>query len=406
VAPEDEIVVPMPQFGVSVADGTIAEWLKAEGDAVEADEPLLAVSTDKVDTEVTSPAAGILRKVLAPVGAVVLVGEPVALIAVNGAHPAPTPAAAPVAAVAAVAPVTESRRLVSPVVARMAAEHSLDLGALVGSGRNGRVTKRDVVRALDDGPSVAAPVPAAAPVPVAAPVPAVAGETREQLTPMRRAIAEHMRRSLDTAAHAMSAIEVDMSAVDETRRRVKGEYVSAYGVNPTYLAFIAQATVAELVRYPWLNAELRDGEIVGKDRVNLGIAVELDEGKGLLVPVVRDAASLNLLGMARAIADIAARARDRRIGPDDLQGGTFTITNPGGFGVVDGAPIINQPQSAILGTYAVVRRPWVVKGSGGEETLGIRPIMNLTLTYDHRLIDGGYAGRFLRDLRARLETPE
>jgi 2-oxoglutarate dehydrogenase E2 component (dihydrolipoamide succinyltransferase) len=399
----------MPQFGVSVTDGTIAEWLKSEGDAIAADEPLLAVSTDKVDTEVISPVAGILLKVLAPVGTVVPVGDPVALIAVHG----PNTATSGSLRTAPSAVARQTRQLVSPVVARMAAEHNLDLAALEGSGRNGRVTKRDVVRAIEPGAASPAPAPAAdrAPVPQPGPIPvpavaALQGETHEPLTPMRRAIAEHMRRSLDTAAHAMSAIEVDMSAVDETRKRVKSEYVSGYGVNPTYLAFVAQAAVAELVRHPWLNAELRDGEIVGKGHVNLGIAVELDEGKGLLVPVVRDAASLNLLGMARAIADIAAGARERRIGPDDLHGGTFTITNPGGFGVVDGAPIINQPQSAILGTYAVVRRPWVVKDDRGEEALGIRPIMNLTLTYDHRLIDGAYAGRFLRDLRLRLETPQ
>ena len=223
---------------------------------------------------------------------------------------------------------------------------------------------------------------------------------------MRRGIAEHMRRSVDTAAHVTSAIEVDMSKIVAARNTLKKEYQSAYGVNPTYLAFIGRATIDTLKDYPYINGELRGDSIVTRNYVNLGIAVELAEGKGLIVPVIRNAEGLNLLGIARGIADIAARARDKKLLPDDVQGGTFTITNPGGYGTFHGTPVINQPQSAILGTYALVKRPWVVTDDKGNDAIAIKPIMNITLTYDHRLVDGAYAGRFLRDLRERLENWE
>jgi 2-oxoglutarate dehydrogenase E2 component (dihydrolipoamide succinyltransferase) len=221
---------------------------------------------------------------------------------------------------------------------------------------------------------------------------------------MRRGIAEHMRRSLDTAAHVTSAIEVDMSQVAAIRERLKAEYTQAYGVNPTYLAFVARAAVDTLKDWPWVNAELRGESIVTHNYVNLGFAVALEGGKGLIVPVLKHAEGLNLLGIARGIADLAERARTKRLTPDDVQGGTFTITNPGSFGTFHGTPIISQPQSGILGTYAVVKRPWVVQDELGDDVIAIRPIMNLTLTYDHRLVDGAYAGQFLRDLRERLQS--
>jgi 2-oxoglutarate dehydrogenase E2 component (dihydrolipoamide succinyltransferase) len=221
---------------------------------------------------------------------------------------------------------------------------------------------------------------------------------------MRKGIAEHMRRSLDTAAHVTSAIEVDLSRVVAIREKLKKEYQASYGVNPTYLAFIGRAAVETLREYPYVNGELRGESIVTHQYVNLGIAVELAGGKGLIVPVIRHAEGLNLLGLARSIADLAARARDKKLLPDDVQGGTFTITNPGGYGTFHGTPVINQPQAAILGTYALVKRPWVVQDELGGDVIAIRPIMNITLTYDHRLIDGALAGRFLRDLRERLDT--
>jgi pyruvate dehydrogenase E2 component (dihydrolipoamide acetyltransferase) len=221
---------------------------------------------------------------------------------------------------------------------------------------------------------------------------------------MRRGVAEHMRRSLDTSAHVTSAIEVDFSRVVAAHETLQKEYQSTYGVNPTYLAFVARATVQTMPDYPYVNGELRGDSIVTRKYVNLGIAVELQEGKGLIVPVLKNAETLNLLGIAKGIADIAERARNKKLVPDDVQGGTFTITNPGGYGTFHGTPVINQPQSGILGTYALVKRPWVVQDALGKDVIAIRPIMNVTLTYDHRLVDGAYAGRFLRDLRERLEN--
>jgi 2-oxoglutarate dehydrogenase E2 component (dihydrolipoamide succinyltransferase) len=200
-----------------------------------------------------------------------------------------------------------------------------------------------------------------------------------------------------------SAIEVDMSKIVAARAQLKKEYEASYGVNPTYLAFIAKATVETLADYPWINAEIRGDKIVTRPWVNLGIAVALEDGKGLIVPVVKNAQDLNLLGLARSIADLAQRARTKKLLPDDVQGGTFTITNPGGFGTFHGTPIISQPQVGILGTYALVKRPWVVQDELGQDVIAIRPIMNITLTYDHRLVDGAYSGGFLRDLRERLE---
>jgi len=223
------------------------------------------------------------------------------------------------------------------------------------------------------------------------------------MTAMRRGVMEHMRRSLDTSAHVSSAIEVDMSRIVAARERLKPEYQASYGVNPTYLAFIARATVETLKDYPWINAEIRGEQIVTRAFVNLGIAVALEEGKGLIVPVIKNAQDMNLLGTARAIADLAQRARTKKLLPDDVQGGTFTITNPGGYGTFHGTPIISQPQVGILGTYALVKRPWVIQDELGQDVIAIRPIMNITLTYDHRLVDGALSGGFLRDLRERLE---
>jgi pyruvate dehydrogenase E2 component (dihydrolipoamide acetyltransferase) len=230
-----------------------------------------------------------------------------------------------------------------------------------------------------------------------------AGESEEPMNAMRRGIAEHMRRSLDTAAHVTSAIEVDMSKVVAIRGKLKKEYGEAYGVNPTYLSFVARATVETLRDYPWINGEIRGDKIVTRNYVNLGFAVELADGKGLIVPVVKNAEGLNLLGLARAVTDIAERARNKQLRPDEVQGGTFTITNPGGYGTFHGTPVISQPQAAILGTYALVKRPWVVQDEHGKDVIAIRPIMNITLTYDHRLVDGALAGRFLQSLRQKLE---
>jgi pyruvate/2-oxoglutarate dehydrogenase complex dihydrolipoamide acyltransferase (E2) component len=316
------------------------------------------------------------------------------------------------------------------VVARIASEHGIDPAQIEGTGRAGRVTKKDILAfvasgeatkaspaapaeapAAPEAPEAPTPEPQRAPEPVApaagearAQPQAEPGETFEPVNAMRRGIAEHMRRSLDTAAHVTSAIEVDMSKVVAIRKKLKPEFQQSYGINLTYLAFVARAAAETLREYPWINGELRGDQIVTRNYVNLGFAVELADGKGLIVPVLKNAETLNLLGIAKGVVDIAQRARDKKLLPDDVQGGTFTITNPGGYGTFHGTPVISQPQAAILGTYAVVKRPWVVQDEHGEDVIAIRPIMNLTLTYDHRLVDGALAGRFLRDLRQKLES--
>jgi pyruvate dehydrogenase E2 component (dihydrolipoamide acetyltransferase) len=444
MATTEAIDVVMPQMGVSVSEGTITKWLKQEGDQVESDEPLLEISTDKVDTEVPSPGSGTLTQILVQEGQTVDVGTKLAVIGGDGAAAAaakeeapPEPATAEAAAEAeasstaetpaptatpkpAPAPSTNGKTFVSPVVAKIASEHGVDPSQVQGTGRGGRVTKKDILAFIDSGesrtpaaaaPQAPAPPPSAppAPAPVAAVQPqpqaaAAGGESFEPMSAMRKGIAEHMRRSLDTSAHVTSAIEVDMSKVTAIRGRLKKEYQQSYGVNPTYLIFVARAATETLREYPWINGEIRGDQIVTRSYVNLGFAVELADGKGLIVPVIKNAETLNLLGLAKAVTDIAQRARDKKLLPDEVQGGTFTITNPGGYGTFHGTPVISQPQAAILGTYAVVKRPWVVQDELGEDVIAIRPIMNLTLTYDHRLVDGALAGRFLRDLREKLQT--
>jgi 2-oxoglutarate dehydrogenase E2 component (dihydrolipoamide succinyltransferase) len=497
--------VVMPQMGVSVSEGTITKWLKQVGEAIGRDEPLLEISTDKVDTEVPSPAEGVVAQILVQEGETVEVGTVLALIAPAGAEVAPVevappvsapeapaaapqeappappaapepaaaapapepplapappePAAAPTAA-AVQTPAGNGKTFVSPVVARIAAEHGIDPSLVPGTGTGGRVTKKDILGFIESGataappptaepapaapsapapppePVAATPEPAPAPAPAAAPEPApvaaapavpppvappapppaptppapapvagelAPGEELQPMTAMRRGVMEHMRRSVDTAAHVTSAIEVDLARVVALRSKLKPE-LAGQKVNLTYLAFIARAAVDTILDYPWINGELRGQSIVTRPFVNLGIAVALDDGKGLIVPVIRNAQDLNLTGTARAIQDLAERARTKKLLPDDVQGGTFTITNPGSFGTFHGTPIINQPQSAILGTYALVKRPWVIQDELGNDVIAIRPLMNLTLTYDHRLVDGAYAGMFLRDLRDRLES--
>jgi pyruvate dehydrogenase E2 component (dihydrolipoamide acetyltransferase) len=488
--------VVMPQMGVSVSEGTVTKWLKSVGERVERDESLLEISTDKVDTEVPSPGEGVVAQILVQEGETVEVGTVLAVIAPEGAAPAPSEPAAPEpptlvaaeqaapepatqaaadaseaaasetaeptapapptapAAAPAAEPSGNGRTFVSPVVARIASEHGVDPTAVQGTGTGGRVTKKDILAFVESGgdaaqaqpapqeapapaepapapvaqappppaaapaePAPAPPAPAPAPQPAQAPPPPPAaapapvasaepqaGETLEPMSPMRKGIAEHMRRSLDTSAHVTSAIEVDMSRVVEIRKKLKQEYQQAYGVNPTYLAFVARATIETLREYPWINGEIRGDKIVTRNYVNLGFAVELADGKGLIVPVLKHTEGLNLLGIARGVSEIAKRAREKKLMPDDVQGGTFTITNPGGYGTFHGTPVISQPQAGILGTYALVKRPWVVTDEMGQDVIAIRPIMNITLTYDHRLVDGALAGRFLHSLREKLES--
>ncbi len=405
----------------SPASGTLTQILVQEGETVDVGTKLAVIGGDGASAE---PKPDVPEPATAPAAAESVsdaVSTPPTADSVEEAQPAqPTPSET--------TETTETqssngKTFVSPVVAKIASEHGVDPSQIPGTGRGGRVTKKDILDFIESGAQAAPPAPpaqpeaprtpaaaprpapAAAPAPVA-PVGAQAGETLEPVTAMRRGIAEHMRRSLDTSAHVTSAIEVDMSKVSAIRTKLKKEYQESYGGNPTYLIFVARAATETLLAYPWINGELRGDQIVTRSYVNLGFAVELQDGKGLIVPVVKNAESLNLLGMARAVTDIAQRARDKKLLPDEVQGGTFTITNPGGYGTFHGTPVISQPQAAILGTYAVVKRPWVIQDDMGEDVIAIRPIMNLTLTYDHRLVDGALAGRFLRDLRHKLETWE
>jgi 2-oxoglutarate dehydrogenase E2 component (dihydrolipoamide succinyltransferase) len=435
----DKVDTEVPSPG----EGVVAKIMVQEGETVEVGTVLAVIAPEGAEVSAPAPAEAPPEPATQPAA-----DEADAASSGEGDTAAPQPSAQPAAPPAAPAPAAEpsaagsatdngGRTFVSPVVARIASEHGVDPNAVTGTGQGGRVTKKDILAFVESGaaapdsttarpaeepvapasaaaPSAPAPPEAAvqAPAPAAAaaePAPMqqaepVAGESLEPMTAMRRGIAEHMRRSLDTSAHVTSAIEVDMSKVVAIRGKLKKEYESAYGVNPTYLSFIARATVETLKDYPWINGEIRGDKIVTRNYVNLGFAVELADGKGLIVPVVKNTEGLNLLGMARAVTEIAARARDKKLTPDDVQGGTFTITNPGGYGTFHGTPVISQPQAGILGTYAVVKRPWVVQDELGQDVIAIRPIMNLTLTYDHRLVDGALAGRFLRDLRKRLES--
>ena len=422
------IEVVMPQMGVSVSEGTITKWLKQPGETVAADEPLLEISTDKVDTEVPSPGSGVVQEILVPEGETVEVGTLLATIAAEGTAAAPPPPPAPAAEPEPEpsahehkepepepepepAPVSENgKTFVSPVVARIAAEHGVDPASVPGTGQGGRVTKKDILSHIETEPAPAAPAPAPAPppaAPVAPPappaIPAGAGEIVEPMTAMRRGVAEHMRRSLDTSAHVTTVFEIDLTKVVNIRQKLKPEFQKSYGVNLTYLAFIARATVAAIENWPWVNGEIRGDTIVRKQFVNLGIAVALEGGKGLIVPVIRNAEGLNLLGIARAIQDVAERARTKKLVPDDVQGGSFTITNPGGWGAIMGTPIISQPQVAILDVEALVKRPVVIEDENGNDAIAIRSMMNLCLSYDHRLVDGAYAAQFMKELRENLE---
>jgi pyruvate/2-oxoglutarate dehydrogenase complex dihydrolipoamide acyltransferase (E2) component len=381
---ETLVEVTMPQMGVSVAEGTVVEWKKRVGDWVENDEPIVEISTDKVETEVPSPASGRVTAVLVEVGATVDVGTLLATID-RGARPGEAHA-------------DEGSREangnghgppISPVVRRIADEKNIDLSQVKGSGRRGRVTKKDVLAFIDQAPK-AEPVlhmespyveEPATPAP-ATPPPA----TGEPLSIMRKRIGEHMRASLDTAAHCTTIVEADMSAIEERRGRL------------SYLPFVARATIAALREHPALNATLEGDRLTVHEEVHLGIAVSLGDD-GLIVPVVRNAHELSHEGLATRIADLAERARTRKLTPDETQGGTFTITNPGRYGALLATPIINQPQVAILDLEAVVKRPVVV----GGDSIGIRPMTYLCMSWDHRALDGVLAAQFLGSVRRHIE---
>jgi pyruvate/2-oxoglutarate dehydrogenase complex dihydrolipoamide acyltransferase (E2) component len=441
------IDVVMPQMGVSVSEGTIVEWRKQVGDWVEYEEALVDISTDKIDTEVPSPAAGRVAEIVVEVGTTVDVGAVLARLATdakpgqahaseqNGSPPTSEAAAAtgetPAAATADPAPEPDvatpddaprqrparGARRYSPVVQRIAAEHDVDLDRVQGTGRDGRVRKQDVLAFIESGggagatveepplhiespyrPEPVAPKPAApaAPAPQAAPAPAQGAYQPPAAAPlsrMRKLVGEHMKRSLDTAATCTTWIEADMSRVERARREV----------GLTALPFVARATIDALREYPALNAWLEGDQHTVHTDVNLGIAVSLGED-GLIVPVIQSAQDLSAEGLSKRIKELARAARSRQLRPDDVQGGTFTITNPGQFGSIMATPVINQPQVAILDLEAVVKRPVVVTDEDGNDSIAIRPMTVLGLSWDHRALDGALAAQFLAAIKRRLEA--
>ena len=434
--------IRMPQMGVSVAEGTVVEWKKQVGDWVEADEVIAAISTDKIDTDVEAPAAGRLERIVVGVGETVDVGSVLALIATDAKPGEPhssegdaTSHGTSEAAVALDAPgaagelqgdtATEhagsaqagsARRpggqRYSPVVLRMAAEHDVDLGRIEGTGRGGRVRKQDVLAYLESAPATGngadAPMHIESPYkPDAPPAPKKrrsrfaepAGEPEPMragvapLSRMRQSIGRAMVESLRTAATCTTIVEADMTRVDAARK--------ALGV--TYLPVIARATIDTLREFPALNATLEDDKLTTYDGVHLGVAVSLGSG-GLIVPVIRDAQKLSVEGLAGRIKDLATRARENSLTPDEVRGGSFTITNPGGYGSIIATPVINQPQVAILDTEAIVKRPVVITDDGGNDSIAIRKMTYLCMSWDHRALDGALAAQFLRALADRLEA--
>jgi 2-oxoglutarate dehydrogenase E2 component (dihydrolipoamide succinyltransferase) len=389
----------MPKMGISVSEGTILEWRKQPGDWIEADETIADVTTDKVDVEIPSPASGRLAKIVAEAGDTVPVGEAIAEIDANAkageAHPDEDTGEQPV-----VKENGDRSGFISPVVRRIADKHSIDLGQVEGTGIGGRIRKKDVLAHVENGhPAKAPPVlHSESPYkPDPAPAAEKAGD-RTPLTPMRKAIAEHMLASRATSAHCTTIVEVDMSRVATRRAELKAK--AAGKPVPTYLAFVSRAAVSALGEFPVLNSSLEGDEIVHHSDVNLGIAVALDAG--LIVPVIPRAQTMSVQGLAESIADLADRARGKRLDPDEVHGGTFTITNPGQFGAVLATPIINQPQVAILDLEAIVKRPVVVSGPEGD-SIAIRPMTYLCMSWDHRVLDGADAARFLSSVKQRLE---
>ena len=419
--------VTMPALGESVDSGTVVRWLKEVGEEVEADEPLLEVSTDKVDTEVPSPIAGTLQKILVQEDEEAEVGAAIAVIgsgAPSDASPAP---AAPAASSDAPAPKAEessapaasasqtvsssknSQAYVTPIVRKLAADNGIDLASVKGSGIGGRIRKQDVQDAIDAKAKSEAPAPAAAPAAAAAPSKKEAPKvevsplrgTEEKMSRLRKIVASRMVESLQTQAQLTTAVEVDMTRIAALRARAKNDFLAREGAKLTFLPFIMQAAVEALKAHPKLNAEIAGDMIKYHGVENIGMAADTE--RGLVVPVIKNAGDLNLAGLARQIGELGAKAKGNKLTPDDLQGATFTITNTGSGGALFDTPIVPNPQVGILGCGTIVKRPAVVKDADGNETIGIRSMMYLFLSYDHRLVDGGDAARFLSTMKKRLE---
>jgi len=419
-----ETKVIMPQMGESIFEGTITKWLKKTGDRVERDEPLFEISTDKIDTEIPSPAAGVVQDILIKEGQTVQINTVVAVIGDGTTKPAAEPAKQPPKQPAAAEPpktepakeakeqapaqTTEVPEVKeepkpkedirsSPLVRRIAKEHNVDLSELAGkgSGVNGRITKNDILGYVEGGKKApAAGAPAAPPAPQ--PVTFTGPVERVPLTAMRKAIAEHMVMSRRTSAHVTTFFEVDCARILKAKEQMQKEF-EASGVRLTVTPFFVQAAANALKRFPIVNSSLEGDTIVYKREINIGVAVNLEWG--LIVPVIRNADEKNLLGLAKAVNDLGDRARNKKLTPDDVKDGTFTITNPGQYGGLTGAPIINQPQVAIMGMGGIKKRAVVI-----DDAIAIRPIIILSLSFDHRVIDGATADQFMADIQKQLES--
>ena len=451
--------VTMPALGESVTEGTVSSWYKAVGDTIEADEPLVSVATDKVDTDVPSPVSGVVIKLLVPEDETVDVGTPIAIIGAPGATPAPAPVAAeptpapapavpapvaPVAPAAATAPVAPApapavatepapaavaepapsvvtnSAYVTPLVRKLAREKGVDLSTVTGSGVGGRIRKEDVeakaaqiaaekaaqeaaAKAAAQAPAPTAPAPAASAKPAAA-KPAVDTTLRgktEKMSRLRQVISTRMIESQQTSAQLTTVVEVDVTRIASLRARAKNAFLAANGTKLTFLPFFVQAATEALKAHPKINASINGKEVTYHAVEHIGIAV--DTPRGLLVPVVKNAGDLNIPGLAKRINDLAARTRDNQVNPQELSGSTFTITNTGSGGALFDTPIINQPEVAILGLGAITKQPRVVRDADGNETIGIRSVCYLALSYDHRLVDGADAARYLMTVKKRLE---
>jgi pyruvate dehydrogenase E2 component (dihydrolipoamide acetyltransferase) len=406
--------VMMPQMGESITEGTITKWLKKVGDSVQRDEPIFEISTDKVDAEIPSPVAGILSEIKVPEGATVTINTVVAVIggaagkvAPAAAAPSPaTPAPAAASTPAPAASVTEGERLrSSPLVRKIAKDNNVDLTKVPGTGASGRITKTDIVSHLEQGPkaatgapSVSTPAPAAAKPAAAQPQP---GEL-VPMTKMRSIIAQRMVESKRTSPHVHTVFKVDMTRIVKLREKEKSKYEQRNGVKLTYMPFITRAAIAALRKHPVVNGSIEGDAIRYNKNINIGIAVALDWG--LIVPVIKQTEEKNFLGIARAIVDVAERARGKKLAPDEISGGTFTLTNSGIFGEQFGTPIINQPQSAILGIGGLNKEAEVLTDKDGNDSIAIRSIQRFTLGFDHRIVDGADAGKFMSDFKAYLEN--
>jgi 2-oxoglutarate dehydrogenase E2 component (dihydrolipoamide succinyltransferase) len=421
--------VPMPQMGESITEGTITKWLKNVGDSVERDEPLFEISTDKVDAEIPSPAAGVLTEIKVEAGATVGINTIVAVIGGGAGKPAAAPAvAAPksdavamgagakvesVPPAAATAASTGERLRSSPLVRKIAKDNNVDLSQVPGTGSAGRITKSDILGHLESPAKPAAPAAKAAPAPVSVAAPAAAAAAKAAapapapgelvpMTKMRSIIARRMVESKQTSPHVHTVFKVDMTHIVRLREKEKSKYEQRNGVKLTYMPFITRAAIAALRKHPIVNGAVEGDAIRYNKNINIGIAVALEWG--LIVPVIKQAEEKNFLGIARAIVDVAERARGKKLGADEISGGTFTLTNSGIFGEQFGTPIINQPQAAILGIGGLNKEPEVITDKDGADAIAIRSIQRFTLGFDHRIVDGADAGRFMSDFKAYLEN--